>query len=139
MAELDDSDLTQLFISADQSHMLRWEHDSEFEYNGMMYDLVRTIEMYDGKIYICWPDHKETALNQQLEKYLDFALQNEKDTDEDQSRLIDLLQKIYCNKHLQYKESNTVKTFDYTDGIPKLDYSIDLACPLTPPPELRFA
>lgn len=45
---------------------LRWEHDREFAYHGTMYDVVESTFREDSCFFLCYPDHRETALNREI-------------------------------------------------------------------------
>lgn len=58
------------FNKIESQTLLRWEHDSEFEYRGEMYDVLRK-EVIDGKIrYWCYWDRKETVLKNEFRDFL---------------------------------------------------------------------
>lgn len=54
------------FTQQEAEAQLDWEHEGEFEYQGQMYDLVEQEVRGDTLYFWCWPDQKETQLNQQL-------------------------------------------------------------------------
>lgn len=67
---VDERDLQLFVFSSEQALALKWEHSKEFMLNGHMYDVVST-EAKDGFLYYwCWPDNKETALNQKIDQLL---------------------------------------------------------------------
>jgi hypothetical protein len=71
----DPENLVTLCISHhDAKHKLTWIHAGEFEFNGIMYDIVHAEHTRDGMTYVCWPDHKETSLNKQLAGLLAMAV-----------------------------------------------------------------
>ena len=60
--ELNDLVLLKFTFEETQS-LLKWEHSKEFEFNGIMYDLVKTESKNDSIFYWCWEDREETELN----------------------------------------------------------------------------
>lgn len=67
MAGVAENELVLLSFSRSEAETeLRWEHSREFEFDGEMYDIVRTVESADSVKYWCWHDHEETALNRRV-------------------------------------------------------------------------
>ncbi len=67
MEGIAEEELTLLtFSKREASTLLDWEHPKEFEYRGQMYDVVKQYSSKDSLYYWCWPDHKESQLNQEL-------------------------------------------------------------------------
>ena len=67
---VDEKELKLFVFSPEESAGLNWKHSKEFEFHGHMYDVIRTEEI-DGLLhYWCWPDNKETALNQKIDQFL---------------------------------------------------------------------
>ena len=67
LAGVDRSELVLLqFSKTDTKTLLQWEHDTEFEFQGQMFDVMEVSEKGDSVTYVCWPDKEETHLNQQL-------------------------------------------------------------------------
>lgn len=65
---IDKTELELLCFSIEQTKTeLNWKHSHEFEFMGMMYDIVETIQTSDSIHYYCWLDHEETALNKRLD------------------------------------------------------------------------
>lgn len=60
---------------------LNWEHDREFELNGVMYDVIEECEVYDTTILWCWLDQQETFLGVRIKKLFKRWTQGE-DMDE---------------------------------------------------------
>jgi len=56
------------FSRAEQAALLHWEHSTEFEYLGQMYDVIRSEAHPDSMYYWCYWDQEETRINQQLAK-----------------------------------------------------------------------
>lgn len=67
LAQKGDNALTRLAFTRQQAeHQLHWEHASEFEWQGRMYDVVHLTRTRDSLLLWCWPDDNETTLNRQL-------------------------------------------------------------------------
>ena len=62
------------FSKNETDALLRWEHSTEFEYNGQMYDVVETWTRGDTVYYRCWWDREETRLNNRLRELAARAL-----------------------------------------------------------------
>ena len=94
------------FTEEENQKLLRWEHEGEFEFNGQMYDIVET-EVRDGLIsYWCWPDNKETILNNQIKTLVAKALGSHPQQKEQQKRLITFLQISYLPNHFNWHAVN---------------------------------
>lgn len=79
------SNLTQLVFSATDFASLDWDGQTEFRYQGTMYDVV-TIEKKENKIIcFCLPDGKETAL---VDQYLKTQNSSEKNPSQSLVKLL---------------------------------------------------
>jgi hypothetical protein len=64
---IDRDSLTKLTFSVHESQsLLEWEHEREFNYAEVMYDIVETFQNGDSITYYCWKDDDETHLNDLL-------------------------------------------------------------------------
>lgn len=93
---MDKDRLVKLTFTLEQtSTLLDWEHEKEFEYNGMMYDIVETIE--EGNIihYWCWPDREETELNRQISELVSGAMQHDRQKQDRQQRILQFMKTIH--------------------------------------------
>ena len=96
--DLDELVLLQ-FSREDAEKKLEWEHSKEFEYEGYMYDVVKTEVINDSISYWCWLDYKETKLNKKLNKILIGALEEDTESKEKHTRLTYFHQQLfYQNK-----------------------------------------
>ena len=84
---------------------LEWEHDSEFEYNGYMYDVIRKTVSQDSVSFVVWKDDDETKINQELDNVLQ-TLYSQPDPIH-QGHFISFI------KTLIYQESNEFLTFQW--------------------------
>lgn len=96
ISQLDKKELIFLKFSIPESKSkLNWEHSKEFEYEGMMYDIVKAETGIDSVSYWCWPDHEETALNKTLNKLVDIALGTNQKSKENRQNLADFIKLLY--------------------------------------------
>lgn len=51
------------FATNEIDQQVNWKHESEFEFNHKMYDIVSSEINGDSTYYWCWLDKEETALN----------------------------------------------------------------------------
>jgi len=65
-SELSDDMITTLEFSFDEVQSLYFEHSKEFQFNGMMYDIISQIKTDSSIIYTCYPDVKEQSF---IKKY----------------------------------------------------------------------
>ncbi|MGH1433377.1 MAG: hypothetical protein ACRBG0_02855 [Lewinella sp.] len=84
------------FTEKESQTLLRWEHSREFEFDGQMYDIVKTEEKGDTTYYWCWWDEAETKLNQQLEELLVSSRNQQPSQHSQQEKLIDFFKSLYC-------------------------------------------
>lgn len=130
-----ESDLVKISLSYEEAKTkLRWEHSREFEYQGNMYDIVKTHFTPDSVHYFCWLDKVETKLNNQLANLVD-NLMNEKPMDNNRNKQIDHFFKTLIVNEF-YDEQNVLICFES-----ELTHSIDLnyksphLLPVFPPPK----
>ena len=96
LTHVDKKELVTLKLStAEAKTKLRWEHESEFEYKGQMYDIVETQTHGDSVSYICWWDHQETALNLQLQQIVEKTFGNDPQNHKKQAHLMDFYKSLY--------------------------------------------
>lgn len=77
---------------------LKWEHDREFEFMGVMYDVINRKVESDSITFWCWPDRKETALYQQLDQLLGKVFNNAPQPHKQQQTLLQFLKNLYLQK-----------------------------------------
>ena len=121
IAGLDDRELIILkFKISNTKSNLKWKHSKEFEYEGEMYDVVKSIVKGDTILYTCWWDNKETKLNKQLAHLIGDIIGNNPQNKENQKRLVSFYQINKSNSY--YWFNNTI-------------YSLNTPAPSVPPPE----
>ncbi len=76
-------------------NQLNWKRADEFELDGKMYDIVSMEERGDSVFYHCWPDIKETNLNNDFKNMLADALGTNPFRKEHRSRLVQFIKKNY--------------------------------------------
>ena len=105
----------------------------EFEFNGIMYDVVRQ-ETIDGRvILLCFEDNNETQLNHSIEESIkkDFS---KNPLSKNQQKLIDFLHYIYIS-------SSTPNFLFFTQNVnnkyfpPKLLFLSEMISIISPPPK----
>ncbi len=106
IAGLEKEELVLLkFTEEETQKKLRWEHNKEFEFKGVMYDIVEKSIQGDTIFYWCWVDDKETKLNQQLEELVAFTLGNNQQRKNNQEKLNNFYKSLYCEHcHIKWNE-----------------------------------
>jgi len=102
------------FSNKDISSKLKWEHDSEFEYNNQMYDVVDKLIVNDSTQLWCWWDHKETKLNKKLQELVQTAFQNDTKSKEKQNKLHEFLQLLYLKSEFSWKPFSAISIYKTT-------------------------
>jgi hypothetical protein len=75
LKDLEKKDIAVLKFSGEEvKSLINWKHDSEFEYNGHMYDVVDQHYEGDSVILTCYKDQKETSLNHEKQKLIAKSL-----------------------------------------------------------------
>lgn len=140
LASIDKKELVTLrFSTAEATTELHWEHESEFEYKGQMYDIVETQISGDSISYICWWDHAETALNLQLHAIVEHTFGNDPQNHAQQEHLKDFYKSLYSAPNSAHNFSFSVFCFQYKKSSCFYLEPIYLSLyntPLSPPPEI---
>ena len=98
MEHVDRAELVRLSFSHEQvSQALRWKHSKEFEYDGVMYDIVSQAQQGDSMTYWCWKDDKETKLERQLDQLTEAMLNNSPDRQKQQDGWQHFLKNLYAS------------------------------------------
>ena len=79
------------------SDNLQWIRDDEFQYENLMYDLVRTKIVGDSVYLYCIMDEDETKLNAYFEKYLKYTADEGLNKFRDISSINIFLSQFYSN------------------------------------------
>ena len=131
--------VTLTFSTAETATELHWEHDSEFEYKGQMYDIVETQIHEDSISYICWWDHQETALNLQLQQLVEKTLESDPQNHQKQDDLTNFYKSLYFASHdvtVFLPSTTCLKNLKSSLFYRKSIYLPFYTTPLSPPPEI---
>lgn len=85
------------FTQQEVNTVLRWEHDREFEYDGEMYDVVRSEAHGDTTWYWCHHDRKETKVRKALASFVAAWMGAGPQQQQDQQRLFDFFKSLYSS------------------------------------------
>lgn len=88
--------LVSIIVTEDNIAQLHFEDEHEFEYEGMMYDIVRTEILPDKKtVYYCIADREEANLMADFDKSFEKETNPQKESDTTAQLLAHLLSKVY--------------------------------------------
>lgn len=131
---LPESELTYLKFSNDEiKYKLKWKHSREFEYNGIMFDIVKKKTENDSVYYWCWQDDRETFINGKIATLLKESNSSNKKNKDATKRLIHYLSSFYVVANGVKTEYNSVKE-SYTGFCISDNYTSRGVSPPTPPP-----
>lgn len=73
---LDSQELSMIRVTSENQNQLHWEHNKEFRYRGIMYDVVKK-EVIDNvtTIYYCITDTQETTLFACLDSLINKSME----------------------------------------------------------------
>lgn len=95
IAGIDREDLV-LFKFIEKETQPQLNSDSkEFKYKGKIYDIVETHIIGDTTYCWAWGDLEETEIEEQLDKFVSFSLDNNPKNQENQKRLHKFLESLY--------------------------------------------
>lgn len=115
---------------------LHWEHSREFEYQGQMYDVVKSELKGDSIYYHCWPDHAESKLNRQIKELVANALNNNPQQQEHQKQLTHFFKSLFYLDLEKWPVPATDSGNRQTIYAPLLVWPSHSIQPLIPPPEI---
>lgn len=128
-------DLVHLKFSRKEiNSKLGWEHDDEFEYNGKMYDVVKSEIIGDSAHFWCLMDTKETKLNQILHKLI-AGHYHDNPVNKEKNKLLDNFSKALFFSDLLFYRHYLNPSELFISEHPVIYISNNII-PLTPPPEL---
>jgi len=139
---LKDDQLVKLtFFKPDINKLLKWTKKDEFDFNGQMYDIVRSWESNDSVTYMCWKDDDESIIKQRLNQLSELEW-NKNTTNKRQSeRKTDFYKTLICpkpdstlHKWLFLNKSNQAKIPYDTNVIISF-----IRLPHSPPPEYQMS
>lgn len=85
-------------LSEKEAHQLiEWENDHEFEYNHIMYDVVKKEKSGSHLIFWCYQDVEESFVNEQLEELFSYLTGGHSTRPETQHLLKEIFKKLYCS------------------------------------------
>lgn len=134
-AGIDKEELVLLkFSKKDSEIKLNWEYSHEFEYNRRMYDIVETRVNGDTIYYLCWCDHEETELNEQVRKLVARSMGNNTKDNEFHKRLVNFLKTPYLSDTFKWSPlSESGKSTYFFFGF---RYVSAFISPPVPPPRI---
>jgi hypothetical protein len=127
-------ELRLLAFTPEQAHLLRWEHDREFEYQGQMYDIVRTYQHHDTTYFECWPDHEETRLKRKMNSLLVNETNGAPFPSENEKRLFDFFKSL-VSPHAAMMWNTADNLTSILPDKPVYYYSNHYCRPPSPPPK----
>ncbi len=99
IAGVGQNELVQLSFSNYQIKTeLRWEHAREFEYQGEMYDIVKSQQRADSITYWCIHDQAETQINRQLDTLTALAAGSDPQRQHSLGSFFDFLKSLFCEQ-----------------------------------------
>lgn len=88
--------LLKFVVTQDNISQLHFEDEYEFEYEGMMYDIVRKDSLSEKiTVYYCIADMEETNLMADFEKSFEKKAKPQKESENPTQLLVNLLSKVY--------------------------------------------
>lgn len=116
---MDQEDLVQFVFTQETLYTsVRWEHEGEFEYQGRMYDVVSSHTEGSQLVFWCWPDDKETRINQQIRDLTEQAAGQHPKQQQQTRTLLSLLQLPYLQDHFTWHYNqdafNVIRLTPYT-------------------------
>ena len=136
IAGIDKKELVLLkFAETDRLTQLNWEHSSEFEYKGDMYDVVETSIIADTTYYWVWCDLEETELNKLLTELVSLEWSNNPKNLENRARLQNFFNSLYFSAPAE-RNPYAVRELNCNFYFCQKLYPFVPIPPTTPPPEL---
>lgn len=96
IANLDKEDLVnlQFDLAGESFKQLKWKDGHEFEYQGLMFDIVQADTLGTSVHYLCFPDKQETALNHLFKEHLQDNYAKNKGLKHRASQMLSLLMSL---------------------------------------------
>ena len=138
IAQMNPEEFVLLKFSKEEAETkLRWEHASEFEYNGQMYDVVSSEIKGDSILYRCWWDFEETDLNKKLKKLVATAFDQDEENRETQTNLYNYLLSFFCTDPFYWNIKPLYNSqVVYIDTLHLSIFKSIRISPPTPPPKV---
>ena len=139
---LKDEELVKLtFLKNDVDKLLNWIKKDEFDFNGQMYDIVRSWESNDSVFYMCWKDDDESIIKQRLNQLSELEWSKNTSNKRQNERKTDFYKNLICTKQdipihqwLVSDESKQTKISFAANDIPSF-----IRLPHSPPPEYQMS
>ncbi len=115
-AGLKDHELVRLsFAKSRVSSQIVWHKPYEFEYESIMYDVVRYSESSDSIIYMCWEDNDESLIKQKLIQLSNLEWSKDPKKDKQKERRFDYYKNLICSSitELTYCVTQVDKTLSF--------------------------
>jgi len=122
------------FLSDMTEQQVEWEGDDEFEFEGVMYDVVATQIKGDTTYYWCWKDNEETQLARKMDHLLTMATGHDQQSQQNEKLVIHFFKSLFFNKVEQtrfYLLQSDQISFTYA-----IHYTTIVNTPVAPPPEI---
>lgn len=129
---MDKEELIELEFNTEEANELEWIKSHEFRYDGLMYDVIETSMEGDKMIYLCFPDHQETALNKELDMLRAIAHNNHLPRQKSEYQLASFLKSLFFNDLDHFAEPLKEREdlpIAFTTSIYSVDFEKE-----TPPP-----
>lgn len=137
LAGMNEEELVLLtFRASNLQAELRWEHSREFEYQGQMYDVVKSELKGDSMYFHCWPDHAESRLNQQIKDLVANVLNKHPQQQEHQKQLTHFFKSLYHQDLEEWSVPDMEPQILPVVFAPPLVWSSNSIQPGVPPPEI---
>lgn len=136
MQVLEDKPLTLLSFSTETAEELKWEHEKEFEYQGEMYDIIRSYVQGDTIYYECWKDHEESKIKRRIYNLVAQDHSRMPWQQDSKNRLLIFFQSLYHNQTKQNQSQPFRKEQQLANHHQRYYYFLDGDRPPSPPPEV---
>ncbi|MBK6565423.1 MAG: hypothetical protein IPG18_09565 [Saprospiraceae bacterium] len=137
LSALDKNELEHLkFSQKEINTVLKWEHSQEFEYKGMMFDIVQTEIKGDSVFYLCWPDYEEATLKKRQKQIVSLLMSNDSHSKKSRKKLQDYFKQLFVNTTYSYPEYGSgINIKKQSEFVLVNDYHQNSEKPKVPPPE----
>jgi len=106
--------LVKIIVTEDNISQLNFKEEHEFEYKGMMYDIVKKDSVSEKMtVYYCIADVEETNLLADFEKSLKKETKPTGESDNTAQLLVNLLSKVYLLTHHNFSFYHHFPTQQY--------------------------
>lgn len=120
-------------LSKAQAANLDWHEDEEFSFEREMYDVVFKETQGDSIKLWCWPDHRESSINHDINLLLARRLGRNQKHQENQKRLAKFYQSLFVNTLSQHSFCMNAKWINHNTHY-LAAMSMFAAQPPIPPP-----